>query len=283
MNSRVVTQSEIVWIPTNHIHADPDFNARLDQIDETDVASLATSIKEQGLLQNLVVREIPGKKQHFSLISGFRRLTALKLLDAAEVPCVIAVCRSETDAIILNLVENMQRNALSSYELAKRCWLLSDRECSSEKIAKDIGKSIHYVNNLCRLRKLHPSILEAFRRNDSPALVSTCIRLSALHHDDQLQEWRKLLENEERFNIEKKERAEKRSRDTAKMVSKQRAEKMLNLEIMQAQELYNGSPLTERDRMVARAVLRWAMSIGKYPFKNFGNVQKDESKAEADG
>jgi len=77
---------------------------------------LMQSIKEQGIIQPLVVRKL--KDNTFDLIAGFRRLMAAKELNLSNVPCVIRA--AENDEIVeLQLIENIQRENLNPIDEAK--------------------------------------------------------------------------------------------------------------------------------------------------------------------
>jgi ParB family transcriptional regulator, chromosome partitioning protein len=92
-------------------------------MDRRSLEGLAASIRNDGLLQNLVVSPVKGKGQHYRIVSGERRFRALKLLqergDLDEdfaVPVEIRVSLSKDDSLRLATVENLQRQNLTPLE-----------------------------------------------------------------------------------------------------------------------------------------------------------------------
>lgn len=121
-----------------------------DRLDE-----LMESIREQGVIQPLIVREVGGKLE---LIAGERRWRACQKIGEEEVPVII---RDVTDAEALEmaLIENLQREDLDPIEEAEAYSRLS-REfgMKQEEIAKRVGKSRATVANAIRLLDLEPSV-----------------------------------------------------------------------------------------------------------------------------
>ncbi len=112
---------------------------------------LADSIKEQGIVQPLVVRERNGK---YELIAGERRWRAAQLLGLTEVPVII---RDADDRAVLELalIENLQRENLNPLEEAQGYQQLADQfQLKQEEIALKVGKSRALVANALRLLKL---------------------------------------------------------------------------------------------------------------------------------
>ena len=116
---------------------------------------LANSIREQGILQPLVVRPHDG---HYEIIAGERRWRAAKLLELETVPVII---READDATTLELalVENLQREDLNPIESALGYEQLLDRfKLTQEEVASRVGKSRASVANALRLLKLVPEV-----------------------------------------------------------------------------------------------------------------------------
>ena len=121
---------------------------------------LAASIKEQGIVQPLIVRE---RGSHFELIAGERRWRAAQLLNLADVPVIV---READDASVLELalIENLQRENLNPMEEALGYQQLIDRfQLRQEDVATKVGKSRVAVANSLRLLKL-PSDVQVFVR-----------------------------------------------------------------------------------------------------------------------
>jgi ParB family chromosome partitioning protein len=116
---------------------------------------LADSIREQGIVQPLIVRERGG---HFELIAGERRWRAAQLLQLPEVPIIV---RQADDRAVLELalIENLQRENLNAIEEAHGYEQLAGQfQLTQEEIAVKVGKSRAAVANALRLLKLPPVV-----------------------------------------------------------------------------------------------------------------------------
>ena len=119
-----VEASELRTLPLTSIVPNPLQPRRV--FTESELADLASSIRENGLLQPLVVRPSPGSPDRFELVAGERRFRALTKLEWEEAPVVIRDADDET-LLVLALVENLQREALNPIEEAEGYQALSER------------------------------------------------------------------------------------------------------------------------------------------------------------
>ena len=127
--------------------------------DEDDLAELAASISEHGIIQPLIV-SINGDGA-YTLIAGERRLKASKQAKLEKVPVVIRDV-SDQQQLEWALIENVQRADLSPLEEAEAYHQLSDEfNLSHAEIAKQVGKSRVAITNTLRLRKLSISVKNA--------------------------------------------------------------------------------------------------------------------------
>ena len=130
---------------------DLDLFANRKMYDEVAIASLADSIRRHGLLQPIVVMKNKCsffEKPRYTCLVGTRRLRACQMLSLTSVPCfVISPC--STDLKLLSLVENLQRDNLSVFELADS-FLLScmDRCLSANELAESLSISRKIVADL---------------------------------------------------------------------------------------------------------------------------------------
>jgi ParB family chromosome partitioning protein len=123
---------------------------------------LADSIREQGIVQPLIVRERGG---YFELIAGERRWRAAQLLDLPEVP-IIAREADDRAVLELALIENLQRENLNPLEEALGYARLADQfQLTQEEIAVKVGKSRTAVANATRLLKLPEPVQTLLRDN----------------------------------------------------------------------------------------------------------------------
>jgi ParB family chromosome partitioning protein len=131
------------------------------QFSEESLRELADSIREQGIVQPLIVRE---RGDFFELIAGERRWRAAQLLNLPEVP-VIAREADDRAVLELALIENLQRENLNAIEEAHGYAQLAEQfQLTQEEISAKVGKSRAAVANSLRLIKL-PQTIQNFVRD----------------------------------------------------------------------------------------------------------------------
>ncbi len=119
-----------------------------------ELAGLAQSIKENGLLQPLLLRPAPTIPGKYELVAGERRLRAVQKLGWKEVPAVTRDVDDDT-LLVLALVENLQREALNPMEEAEGYQVLMDNHgLSHAQIGRSVGKSRSTIANMVRLLHL---------------------------------------------------------------------------------------------------------------------------------
>lgn len=124
--------------------------------DDEKLKELATSIKEHGVVQPIVVRKV-GKG--YEIVAGERRWRACQLLGLKTVPAVIKEY-SDQEVTEIALIENIQRENLNPVEEAQAYKQLMERfKFTQEKLAVKLGKSRPYVANVLRLLNLPPQVL----------------------------------------------------------------------------------------------------------------------------
>ncbi len=118
-----------------------------------ELSELAHSIKVNGLLQPILVRRTASGKS-YELVTGERRLRAVKQLGWADIPALVRAVDDQT-LLVLALVENIQREDLGPMEEAEGYCVLRDRfGYTQQEIANAVGKSRSAVANTLRLRGL---------------------------------------------------------------------------------------------------------------------------------
>ena len=127
--------------------------------DEDKLAELAESIKAQGVIQPIVVREIADHGgRTYEIIAGERRWRASKLAGLAEVPVVVREVDDRT-VVAMALIENIQREDLNPLEEATALQRLIDEfDLTHAQAAEAVGRSRAAVSNLLRLLELPPAI-----------------------------------------------------------------------------------------------------------------------------
>jgi ParB family chromosome partitioning protein len=153
---------EIQLVDINAIDTNP-YQPRID-FDEDEIAGLAESIKNQGLLQPIVLRK---NGDRYEIISGERRFRAFRHLRRDSIPCIVKIKVSDKEMLELALVENIQREQLNEVEkaLAYRK-LIEEFGYTHEELAEQIGKSRTVITNSLRLLKLPEEIQQMLRKNE---------------------------------------------------------------------------------------------------------------------
>ncbi len=133
------------------------------QFDEAALSELADSIAQHGVLQPLLVRPLIGGG--YQLVAGERRWRASRIAGLTQVPVVIKEL-SDTEAAVISLIENLQREDLNPVEEALGfASLMKDFDLTQEEAAQRVGKSRPAVANALRLLKLPEKVLDMVREN----------------------------------------------------------------------------------------------------------------------
>ena len=151
-------RERVLRVPLNQVRPSA-LQPRKEFSDEA-LRELADSIREQGIVQPLIVRENNG---FYELIAGERRWRASQLLNLPEVPVIVRVADDRT-VLELALIENLQRENLNALEEALGYAQLAEQfKLTQEEIAVKVGKSRAAVANATRLLKL-PAPVQSFLR-----------------------------------------------------------------------------------------------------------------------
>ncbi|WP_266365658.1 ParB/RepB/Spo0J family partition protein [Tellurirhabdus rosea] len=153
--------STMTEINLNHIDTNP-FQPRT-RFDQEALHELAESIKVQGIIQPITVRQMG--KDHYQLISGERRLQASKIAGLTHIPAYVRQANDQ-QMLEMALIENIQRENLNSIEIALSYQrLITECSLKQEELGERVGKNRTTVNNYIRLLKLPPVIQAALRDN----------------------------------------------------------------------------------------------------------------------
>lgn len=157
-------QGDVVRIPLKSVVPNP-LQPR-QEFQEDELRELKDSIRENGLLQPLVVRPSPTAEGRYELVAGERRFRSLQSLGWDEAPVMVREVDDET-LLVLALVENLQREALNPMEEAEGYQALSDRfSLTQEEIARAVGKDRSTVANTLRLLRLPHSVRQMLAAGD---------------------------------------------------------------------------------------------------------------------
>ena len=121
---------------------------------EAEIEALARSIREKGILQPLLVRPVTQEEAAFELVAGERRWRAAQRVGLHEVPAIVRAL-SDSEALEIALVENLQREDLSALEEAEAYHrLVEEFGRTQASVAEAVGKSRSHVANTLRLLSL---------------------------------------------------------------------------------------------------------------------------------
>ncbi|RLA86339.1 MAG: chromosome partitioning protein ParB [Deltaproteobacteria bacterium] len=182
-------------------------------VDEKGLEELASSIREKGLLQPLIVRS---RGEGYEIVAGERRWRAALRAGLKKVPVIVREV-SDREALEIALVENLQRQDLNPLEEAEAYRvLIEDFGYTQEEVAKRVGKDRSSVANALRLLKLPAEVKEALKEGRITAGHARAI-LSAGPLEDQLELFRRILKGDlsvrEAEGIAKRKRGEQEAVD----------------------------------------------------------------------
>ncbi len=123
--------------------------------DKEEIEKLANSIKEQGIIQPIIIRSVANKENEYYIIAGERRWRASQIAKIHEIPSILRDDVEEDKIAELSLVENIQRSELNPIEEAEGYLsLINKYGYKQEKIAKVVGRSRSHISNMIRLLSL---------------------------------------------------------------------------------------------------------------------------------
>ncbi|GAB3487092.1 ParB/RepB/Spo0J family partition protein [Marinomonas epiphytica] len=171
----------LTYLPVDWL-AKGKFQPRRD-MNPTHLEELAASIRTQGIMQPIVVR--PDGHNKYEIIAGERRWRAARLANLDQVPVIVRHVE-DSDAVVLALIENIQREDLNPVEEAIALQrLVDDFNLTQQEIADTVGKSRSTVANLLRLLGLMPEVRRLLEHGDIE--MGHARALLPLPHEQQIQ------------------------------------------------------------------------------------------------
>ncbi|RUO75034.1 chromosome partitioning protein ParB [Pseudidiomarina sediminum] len=157
-----LTKGELQKLPIEFLQPGK-YQPRKDMSPEA-LEDLAASVKAQGIIQPIVVREIG--KDRYEIIAGERRWRAAQMARLEDVPCLVKAVPDEA-AVAIALIENIQREDLNAMEEATALQrLLEEFQLTHQEVADAVGKSRATVTNLLRLNNLEQETKTLLERGD---------------------------------------------------------------------------------------------------------------------
>ena len=161
MDNSKYDNREIVLIPVEKVVPSP-FQPRIN-FDEKSILELASSIKQLGVIQPIVVRKRNGL---YELIAGERRLEAVKFLKWGKIPAIVKNV-SDIDAFRMAVSENLKREDLNPLEVAGAIKNMKERfRLTDKQVAEMLGMSRPQVTNYLRILNLPEKIKSALRSGE---------------------------------------------------------------------------------------------------------------------
>jgi len=156
---------------------------------EDELEGMARSIKEQGIIQPLLVRK---DENGYELVTGERRLRAAKKAGLDQVPVIVKTIR-DTDLLEMSIVENIQREDLNPMEEAEAYYqLIAKFDLTQDQVATRVGKSRSAVANFLRLRQL-PEQIKASIMDGTLSMGHARALLGASNSAQQNAAWRAVV------------------------------------------------------------------------------------------
>lgn len=159
LNNYTLRHGEVEKIDINKIYTNP--NQPRKTFDKESLNELAESIRIHGLIQPIVVNEMP---DGYMIIAGERRFRACKICGLKEIDAVVKNYSNKQIAEIA-IIENLQREDLNPVEMAKGIKKLMDEYgLTQEKVAERLGKSRSAIANSLRILTLYPEVIDLIEK-----------------------------------------------------------------------------------------------------------------------
>ena len=201
------------------------------EFSEEKIQELAQSIKENGLIQPIIVRKSP--VLGYEILAGERRYRASIAAGLSEVPVIVKQL-SDQDMMLHSIIENLQRENLNPIEEAKAYQSLIDKGFTHSEIAEKMGKSRPYITNLVRLLGLPKHILTEVESGKlSQAHARLLIQLSSDKQDKLLNriQTENLSVRQVEQILQKTKKISKKEKDYFVKEEEQKLKKILGLDV----------------------------------------------------
>lgn len=248
------TSSDLLYLCPKDIAPNP-YQPRK-EFKAIELEELSQSIKEQGLLQPLVVQK-NSSGTGYELIAGERRLRASKLAKLDKIPVIVKTA-SDRGKLLLAIMENVQRSELSVVDEARAYMqLIEEFGLSQEMVAQKVGKSRSTIANLTRVLQLPHKIVQGLQ-SDKISFGHAKVLMSLEGKTIQLEYYDKILDK--KLSVRELEEVIKKEQSKSKN-KKQKAED--NPEVQKRLRLF-------KDNLESRTGLHFDV---KWDLSGPGNIQ----------
>lgn len=176
-------------IPLVQIGVNPDQPRKT--FSENELAELAASIREKGVLQPILLRPVKNRDYNYEIVAGERRYRASKMAGLAEIPALVKQLENQ-NAMEIALIENVQRENLNPIEeSAAYINLMEQCDYTLSDVSRLIGKSESYIKNMVRLNGLPTDVKKMVEQGEISASHARAIAVA----DDPVAMARKIIEN----------------------------------------------------------------------------------------
>jgi ParB family chromosome partitioning protein len=142
----------------------PDPNQPRKTFNPQTIRELAESIRTKGIIEPLTVRQHEGENKYL-IVTGERRFRAAQQAELTHLPCIIRNLNDQ-EALILQIIENVQREDLKPVDEAKSYKRLMDMGWTQTSISEQTGKSQPYISRITQILNLPTNILDEAEKTD---------------------------------------------------------------------------------------------------------------------
>ena len=202
--SRTKSLNSARIIPVRDIIPDPNQPRKM--FNQQKLEELAATIRSKGVIEPVTVR-FKNDQGKYMIVTGERRYKAAQIAGLTEIPCITKDL-TDQEALILQIIENVQREELSPVEEAKSYRILLENNWTQTAIADLVGKSQPYISQILKMLDLPAHIIEESEREDIPK--EHLLQLTRSEHPEQL--WNEIRQGKTAREIRKEVEKERTPR-----------------------------------------------------------------------
>lgn len=179
-------------IPLEQIVAKEQVRSESNQgFQDESLNQLASSIKDYGLQEPIIVRASPNEANKYLIICGERRYRASKLAGLATIPAIVKEINDEKTVMIIQITENIQREGISSIEFSRAVKKLADLGMTNAEIAQSLQKAPSQISESLKMLTMPNFMMNLYASgvlSQSPRTICDYISLSKKYGVNELEE-----------------------------------------------------------------------------------------------